>query len=58
VPAAVVATAPEQLPAELDTLFTEQTFEITAGSSDLFRTGPKGDRQRWDIATVSWVAAI
>ena len=58
VPAAVVATAPEQLPAELEALFTEQTFEIPAGSSDLFRTSPNGDRQRWDIATVSWVAAI
>ena len=57
VPTAVVATAPQDLPGELAALFTEQAFEVDAGAADLFRTGDKGLRERWDIETMSWVPA-
>ena len=55
-PSAAVAIAPEALDDDLGTLFSEQQFEVQAGASDLFRDNA-GVRERWDIATVSWVDA-
>ena len=51
-----VATAPSALTAELSALFTEQSFEVVAGAPDLFRDN-EGTRERWDIDSMSWVAA-
>jgi alkaline phosphatase D len=51
-----VATAPDELTSALDDLFTEQAFEVAAGAPDLFRSN-SGARERWDIASMSWVAA-
>jgi alkaline phosphatase D len=51
-----VATAPEALTKAVNDLFTEQRFEVDAGAADLFRSN--GDaRERWDIASMSWVSA-
>jgi alkaline phosphatase D len=51
-----VATAPEALTLAVNDLFTEQRFEVDAGAADLFRSN--GDaRERWDIASMSWVSA-
>ena len=51
-----VATAPEALTMAVNDLFTEQRFEVDAGAPDLFQVN--GDtRQRWDIASMSWVSA-
>ena len=51
-----VATAPEALTMAVNDLFTEQRFEVDAGAADLFQID--GDaRQRWDIASMSWVSA-
>jgi alkaline phosphatase D len=51
-----VATAPEALTMAIDDLFTEQRFEVDAGAADLFQIN--GDaRERWDIASMSWVGA-
>ncbi len=50
-----VATAPDALPGALTDLFTPQDFEVVPGSPDLFRTD-NGTRERWDIASMSWLA--
>jgi alkaline phosphatase D len=51
-----VATAPEALTMAVNDLFTEQRFEVDAGAADLFQIN--GDtRERWDIASMSWVSA-
>jgi alkaline phosphatase D len=52
----VIATAPEALTGELTQLFTEQAFEVVAGAPDLFRAD-NGARERWDIDSMSWLAA-
>jgi len=49
-----VSTAPAQLGVELDSLFFEHDFEVSAGSADLLRDRD-GVRSRWDIASMSWV---
>jgi alkaline phosphatase D len=51
-----VATAPEALTMAVNDLFTEQRFEVDAGAADLFQING-GTRQRWDIASMSWVPA-
>jgi len=53
-PASAVATAPAQLGVDLDSLFSEQHFQVSAGSADLLRDRD-GVRARWDIASMSWV---
>ena len=54
-PASTVATAPRDLGVDLASLFKEERFEVVSGVSDLLRH--TGDvRQRWDIATMTWVA--
>jgi alkaline phosphatase D len=55
-PSKAVATAPEALTMALGQLFKEQAFEVNAGAPDLFRTR-SGARERWDIDSMSWVAA-
>ncbi|HET7542278.1 MAG TPA: alkaline phosphatase D family protein [Polyangiaceae bacterium] len=51
---AAVATAPGELGVDLSSLFSEQNFEVRAGSADLFRERD-GVRERWDIETMTWV---
>ena len=51
-----VATAPEALTMAVSDLFTEQRFEVDAGAADLFQIDGAA-RQRWDIASMSWVSA-
>ena len=53
-PSSVVSTAPAELGVDLASLFSEQNFEVAAGSADLFRDHD-GVRTRWDIARMSWV---
>jgi alkaline phosphatase D len=55
-PSTVVATAPADLSTDLAGLFTEQAFEVDAGAPDLFRDS-SGARERWDIESMSWLAA-
>ncbi|MEP7050323.1 MAG: alkaline phosphatase D family protein [Pseudomonadota bacterium] len=50
-----VATAPSALKGELSALFTEQVFEVEAGTPDLFRN-KSGARERWDIDSMGWIA--
>ncbi len=54
-PASAVATAPAQLDGALDSLFSENRFEVDAGAAELFRDR-NGTRERWDIASMSWVS--
>jgi alkaline phosphatase D len=57
VSSSVIATAPDALQGALADLFVQQDFEVDAGSSDLFRNN--GDtRERWDIASMSWLPEI
>ena len=51
---AAVATAPAALSGQLGELFTAQEFEVVAGAADLFRAND-GARERWDIASMSWL---
>jgi alkaline phosphatase D len=53
-PSSAVATAPEKLDGALADLFTKTRFEVAAGSADLFRDDD-GTRERWDIASMSWL---
>jgi alkaline phosphatase D len=54
-PASAVATAPAELRGDLSSLFSEQNFEVSAGSADLLRD-QGGVRERWDIETMTWVS--
>lgn len=54
-PSSAVTTAPAQLGVDLDSLFREESFEVSAGSADLLRTAD-GVRTRWDIASMAWVS--
>ena len=53
-PSSAVATEPAQLGVELTSLFSEQNFEVSAGSSDLLRNND-GLRERWDIPAMAWI---
>jgi len=53
-PSSVVSTAPAELGVDLASLFNTQEFEVSAGSPDLLRDHD-GVRERWDIASMSWV---
>ncbi|MEI9938810.1 MAG: alkaline phosphatase D family protein [Pseudomonadota bacterium] len=54
-PASAVATAPGQLGVDLASLFSEQQFEVPAGTPDLLRDND-GVRERWDIDAMAWLA--
>jgi alkaline phosphatase D len=53
-PSSAVGTAPDALASSLGDLFNETRFEVLAGAADLFRDND-GARERWDIASMSWL---
>jgi len=53
----VIATAPNALATTVLELFARQDFEVVPGSADLFRINADGPRERWDISSMSWLAA-
>lgn len=56
VASSAVGTAPGALTADLSDLFSEQAFEVASGTPDLLRDN-SGTRERWDIESMSWLAA-
>ena len=51
-----VRTEPAKLSGDLASLFSEQQFEVPAGTPDLTRDN-NGVRERWDIETMAWMRA-
>jgi hypothetical protein len=52
-----IAKPPAALSGALNDLFARQDFEVVPGSPDLFRNNSDGSRDRWDIASMSWLPA-